>query len=132
MNRVKKEIILITILSFLNLMGCGYTTETISPNEYNKFEKENGQPSGIFVVLSDSARYHFNAQEYRIDNDTLFGEGVQVINDSEIPFNENIPINKIISISVEEPNKIYVFIGFITIVVPISILLYWAITWNNN
>ena len=84
------------------------------------------------MVLSDSARYHFNSQEYSIDNDTLYGEGVQVINDSEIPFDGNIPINEIVSISVEEPNKIYVFIGFITIVVPITILLYWAISWNSN
>lgn len=129
---MKRKIISITILSFFNFIGCGHTTEVINPTEYNEYEKENGQPSGIVVVLNDSVKYHFNSKEYSIDNDTLFGKGVEVINDSEIPFDGNIPMNRIKSISVEETNKSYVFIGFLTIVVPITILLYWAISFNSN
>jgi len=129
---MKKGIISITILSFLSFVGCGYTTESINPNDYNKYEKENGQPSGIYVMSNDSVKYYFVAQQYNIDNDTLFGKGVQVINNSEIPFEGNIPINRIRSIIVKEPDRSYIVIGFVTIVVPITILLYWAITWNNN
>lgn len=129
---MKKEIISIANLSFLNLIGCGYTTETINPNEYDKYEKENGQPSGIYVMSEDSVKYHFVGQEYSIVNDTLFGRGVQLTNGSEIPFDGNIPINKIKSISVEEPDRGYIVVGFLTIVVPVTLLLYWAITWDNN
>ncbi|MDH3267397.1 MAG: hypothetical protein OEM46_00945 [Ignavibacteria bacterium] len=126
------EVITITILSFLNFISCGYRIESFNPNEYNEFEKENGKPSEICVELNDSVKYHFADWGYNILNDTLYGNGIQVINDSDITVNGKIPINEVKSISVERPNRGYYFIGFLTIVVPIAILISWAIAWNNN
>jgi len=129
---MRKEFITITILSFLNFISCGYTIESLNPTEYNEFEKDNGKSSEIYVELNDSVKYHFADSGYNILNDTLYGNGTQVINDTNITFNGKIPINEVKSISVESPNRGYYFIGFLTIVVPIAILISWAIAWNNN
>jgi hypothetical protein len=129
---MRKEVITVTILSFLNFVSCGYTTESLNPNEFNDFEKENGKPSEIYVELNDSMKYYFSDGDYNILNDTLYGDGTQVTNDSDLILNRKIPISEVKSISVETPNRGYYFIGFLTIVVPIAILISWAITWNDN
>jgi len=131
-KRMRKEVIAVTILSFLNIVSCGYTTESLNPDEYNEFEKANGKPSEIYVELNDSMKYYFSDGDYNILNDTLYGNGTQVMNDSDLTFNRRIPISEVKSISVEMPNRVYCLIGFLTIVVPIAILISWAIAWNDN
>jgi len=84
------------------------------------------------VELNDSMKYYFSDGDYNILNDTLYGNGTQVMNDSDLTFNRRIPISEVKSISVEMPNRVYCLIGFLTIVVPIAILISWAIAWNDN
>jgi len=102
---MKRIIIAITTISFLNLIGC-YSLETISFPEYQKIERENGKPKEIFISAKDSAKYYFDDREYNIRNDTLVGKGIIIVSDVEQPFEGNIPLTEIESFQLEEINSI--------------------------
>jgi len=90
----KKIISSILIVTLLNLFGC-YSTEMFSPEEYLSYEQKEGKPDEIFVQTKDSLKYHFGAQYYDIENDTLIGIGSQVFTDYEKSFKGYIPISEI-------------------------------------
>jgi len=62
---MKKLIISITILSFMNLIGC-YYQEQMNPGEYKYDEKEQ-----LWLSTKDTT-YVLGEKDYHLENDTLF------------------------------------------------------------
>jgi hypothetical protein len=53
-----------------------YTTLiTMTVSKYQKIEAERGKSDEIYVISSDSTRYHFMKNDYYIEKDTLYGKG---------------------------------------------------------
>jgi hypothetical protein len=96
-----KLISLILIISIINLIGC-YSSEAVTLREYRKIEEEKGKPEKIYVLKGSNEEYHFAKSGYTIENDTLYGRGLKVVNHEKQPFEGKIPITDITSIELSE------------------------------
>jgi len=73
-----KNISIILILSLLySSIGCHTTTATLK-SEHN-LSKHLDEGRKLNIVTKDSVVYFFNAGTYKIEDDTLIGNGQQVI-----------------------------------------------------
>lgn len=98
---MKKEILSsILVVSLLNLFGC-YTTELVGPDEFVTYKEESGKTKDIYIVISDSVKYHFYLWQFNSARDTLFGQGSQIVDDIEQPFKGNIQVVDIESVQWE-------------------------------
>jgi hypothetical protein len=62
---MKKLIITVTLLSFLNLIGC-YYQEQMNPSKYSFDEEEDLQ------LTTKDTTYNIGEKDYYLENDTLF------------------------------------------------------------
>ena len=94
---IKKILISLVIISFLNYLGC-YTSEIITKNEIDQGTKKINLKEVISISTKDYKSYSFGANQYQIQNDTLFGTGVITKLGKQIPFKGKIAMNDIVSI----------------------------------
>lgn len=67
---MKKIIITLTIISFMNLIGC-YSYHTISKDELNQAEEY----SDLQVITKNKYVYEFDEGNYTISKDSIYGSG---------------------------------------------------------
>lgn len=67
---MKKSIITVTILSFLNMLGC-YSYHTITKEELNQAEEYNN----LQVITKNKYVYEFDEGNYTIGEDSIYGSG---------------------------------------------------------
>ena len=92
---MKKIIITITLLAFLNLIGC-YYQEQMNPDEY-KFDEN----STMKVTTKDTV-YNFNGNEYHLASDTLFGKVSKQLDKRRVLiYNVEIPLMDIEEVEVK-------------------------------
>jgi len=92
---MRKLIIVVTILSFLNLIGC-YYQEQMNPSDYAFDEK-----STMEVTTKDTV-YNFSGDDYYMINDTLIGKAsISLDARTTIQYHFDIPIEDIEEVEVE-------------------------------
>lgn len=67
---MKKIIITLTIISFMNLIGC-YSYQTISREELNQAEEYKD----LQVITKNKYIYEFDESNYTISEDSIYGSG---------------------------------------------------------
>ena len=130
----KKLISCILVAALLNLVGC-YSLEAVSPGEYKRIEKERGKPESIQVETGDDKEYHFVDLQYTIENDTLIGTGLMVVNNVKQPFGGKIPLANITSIKVSEFDShttVIVILGVVVLVLPLVYFIASRVSWANK
>jgi hypothetical protein len=99
----KKFIVFLLIPALLTqLYGC-YSTQDISKNEVAGL-KDGGD---LIVYTKDSTIYSFEASNYYISNDTLYGKGYVKFNeesDFKVPIEKSISLTNIDSAQQDEMN----------------------------
>ena len=95
---MKMLIIALTILSFLNLIGCHYQ-EQMNPGDYTFDEN-----STIKITTKDTV-YNFNGDDYHLVNDTLIAVVSKKLDErTTLKINFGIPVENIESVEVERSN----------------------------
>ena len=97
----RKIITVFLLISFLHFVGC-YSTETISIKKIKEGTEQIDFGKDIKIVTTEYNSYNFPAYNYQINNDTLYGNGTQIVFGNEIPFNGKIAMSDISSIKHEE------------------------------
>jgi hypothetical protein len=72
----------------------------------------------LFVITKDFTNYYFEAYNYQIINDTLYGSGTVTIDSLISPFKGSIPLQKIMNFEQNETDTgatILLFAGIISI-----------------
>ena len=124
-----KLISLMLIISLINLFGC-YSSEVVTLREYEKIEKEKGKPETIYVLKGSNEEYHFAKEGYTIENDTLYGRGLKVVNNEKQPFEGKIPVEDITTIELSKfdaGTTVLVILGIVALVFAI----YAAFSMSN-
>jgi hypothetical protein len=124
---IKKIVTYLLLFSFLHFVGC-YSTDIVAPNQYKKYIEKGEIPSEILVRLYNLKEYSFAPWSYIIKEDSLYGEGFELVNDSYQPFEGTIPLSQIQSIQFEKKdsektNKLVygmVLVGLLIIVVVLA------------
>jgi len=95
---MKKIFVSLTLISFLNLIGC-YYQEQMNPSEYNFDEKEE-----LHLTTKDTT-YNIGEKDYYLKNDTLFVTFRQKLDrQTTIKTLTEIPIKDIKSVEMEKTN----------------------------
>lgn len=95
---MKQQFLLCIIyILLLCLLGCSSTT-LVEVNKLELRSLKDDNPSEIFVTTTNSIQYHFNKNEYYIENDTLYGQGKIYLNDKNKNFEGKIALSNIESI----------------------------------
>ena len=93
---IKKLIITVTLISFVNLIGC-YYQEQMNPSDYSFNDKADME------IITKDTTYNLCGEDYYYKNDTLY---VSLTNNTgeQIPLRtlKSIPIDQIEIISVEK------------------------------
>lgn len=77
---MKKIIITLTIISFMNLIGC-YSYQTISREELNQAEEYKD----LQVITKNKYIYEFDESNYTISEDSIYGSGnLKLISDEKV------------------------------------------------
>jgi len=93
---MKKLIISITIISFMNLIGC-YYQEQMNPGTYN-FDEEDE----LHLTTKDTT-YNIGKKDYHLENDTLFVTFKKKLDrETTLKTVTEIPVNEIESVEVEK------------------------------
>lgn len=115
---MKKLIIVVTILSFLNLIGC-YYQEQMNPGDY-KFDEN----STMKITTKDTV-YNFNGDDYSLVNDTLIGIMPKKLDErTTLKIKFGIPVENIESVEVERSNTTLSILLGLGIVVGVMALLF--------
>jgi len=102
---MRKLIITINILSFLNLVGC-YYQEQMNPSKYNFDEEEKLQ------LTTKDTTYNIGKKDYYLENDTLFVTFRKTLDrQSTIKTVSEIPIRDIDSVKVEKFDGLKTLLG---------------------
>ena len=88
----RKIITVFLLISFLHFVGC-YSTETISIKKIKEGTEQIDFGKDIKIVTTEYNSYNFPAYNYQINNDTLYGNGTQIVFGNEIPFNGKIAMS---------------------------------------
>ena len=116
---MNKIIIIITIISFLNLIGC-YYQEQMTPDNYYFDENE-----ALKITTRDSV-YNMKSNDYFFENDTLFGTiRTELDAQSTLKTNLKIPVDEIETVEVERTNTLFTILSGFGII--IGILLLWLL-----
>ena len=116
---MRKIIITITILSFLNLIGC-YYQEQMTPSNYNFDENEE------LVIMTEDSMYSIYSDDYYLENDTVFATiRTKLDNQSTLKTNLEIPVDEIETVEVERTNTLLtILLGF---GITIGVLFIWLV-----
>ena len=98
---IKEIITSILLMSLLNFFGC-YSSEAVTLRDYRKIEEEKGKPEKIYVLKGVNEEFQFTKEKYIIENDTLYGKGLKVVDGKPEPFEGKIPVADITSIELTE------------------------------
>jgi len=119
---MKRLIISLTIVSFLNLIGC-YYQEQMKPADYS-FDESN-----IIKVTTKDTVYNLNGKDISLVNDTLFGKVSKKIDKSNvITFNLVIPVEDIEVVEVERSDTALLILLGLGIVVGVFVLAFLLTT----
>jgi len=123
---MKKLIISITILSFMNLVGC-YYQEQMNPSEFNFNEAEDVQ------ITTEDTTYNLNGKDYYYENDTLFAtKRIKLDAQSTLKTNIEIPVEEIKTVAVERTDVLgttFLLIG-VAIIVFLFAIADFGPSWN--
>jgi hypothetical protein len=97
-----KGISIVLILSLFHFwFGC-YSTKTKTFPEKNDLQSVLAKGEKLYLMNKDSSVYFFNAKTYKVNNDTLKGNGQKVINGSkQDPESFKIPVKDILQVEIE-------------------------------
>jgi len=97
---MKKLIIIVTILSFMNLIGC-YYQEQMTPADFNFNEKEDMQ------VTTKDTTYNLSGKDYYFENDTVFATVSKKLDKrTTLKFNIEIPVDEIDTVRVQRTDPL--------------------------
>ena len=84
---IKKIVTYLLLFSFLHFVGC-YSTDIVAPNQYKKYIEKGEIPSEILVRLYNLKEYRFSPWSYIIKEDSLYGEGFELLQAS--PYKDSL------------------------------------------
>ncbi|MCL4280541.1 MAG: hypothetical protein KJZ60_12820 [Ignavibacteriaceae bacterium] len=87
----------ILIVSLLNFVGCYSSEKILKEDIINGISKPDPKEE-IFITTMDSIKYHFNAYNYQLLNDTIYGQGKSSKNGIESPFDGKNSVDHILII----------------------------------
>ena len=115
---MKKFIITITIISFLNLIGC-YYQEQMNPGTYNFDEEEKLQ------LTTKDTTYNIGEKDYKLENDTLFVTFSKKLDrETTLKTVVEIPVENIESVEVKRSDSGLSFLLGLGVVVGLFALIY--------
>lgn len=130
-----KTIAIILILSLINIgFGC-YSDVLVKPSTSFYGEELENYPK-IAVFTKDKTIYEFNQQQYKIENDSLYGLGSEVISDTFyaklggykrdnlIPAHVELSLSDIENIEYEKLKKTETIIGIAALSIVVLVPLY--------
>ena len=118
---MKKIIISITTLSFMNLFGCHYQKQ-MNPGEFD-FED-----NWDMLVTAKDTVYNFESGDYYSTNDTLFAMVSKPLNDkSNLHYTISIPVESIETIEAQKMDML----GTLSIFGAIALVVYALSTMND-
>ena len=119
---VSKILITVLIISFLYYSGC-YSMETVSKSDLEVGDAEIDFSKEIIILTRDRSNYHFLPGNYKIVNDTLFGQyPVKDESDKKRKI-ISIPYDDIVSIKQEDIDEVSsagLSLGIVSIIVLIG------------
>ena len=77
----------------------------ITLSEYHEIETEYGKPGEIYLINSDTVRYHFMQDNFYIENNTLHGNGQSIL-EYQPSLYKKIALSDIEKIKVEKSNRL--------------------------
>jgi len=92
----RKIFISFQTIAFLNFIGC-YSSEVISKKEIDEGTQQIDFHQDISINTKDYKTYHFAANQYQVENDSLYGNGLVTKLGSEVPFRGKIAMDDILS-----------------------------------
>ena len=108
---MKKLIISITIISFMNLIGC-YYQEQMVPSDFNFNDEED-----IEVTIKDTT-YNLIGKDYYFENDRLFATvSKKIDNQTTLKYNIEIPVEDMKELNVKRTNI------FLTTILVVGVLI---------
>lgn len=117
---MKKIIISLTLISFLNLVGC-YYQEQMNPTEYKYDEKEE-----LWLTTKDTT-YVLGKNDYQYQNDTLFATlSKKLDRETTLKTNIEIPIEDVESVEVERTDVIAT-IGLTVVIILAVPVISWGL-----
>jgi hypothetical protein len=111
---MKKIIISITIISFLNLIGC-YSSKVIS-KDILIIENQEQKFNDLTIVNNESKRFEFTQGTYQVVNDTLFVNGLKPGANFMEQLDFNIALSDIEHLELDELNTLAT-VGFVSLIV---------------
>ena len=129
----KKILIMLLIISFLNFVGC-YSMQTATKTDIDLGNVEVDYRKEIFINTKDRSNYHFLAGNYKIVNDTLFGQYPGKEELDKNPTIISIPYNDIVSINQEDIDTIGTAgasLGIVAIIAVVAGLAILIIGFSN-
>ena len=128
-SRTITIISMVLVVSLMNLIGC-YSYKSVTLREYKQIEEEKGKPKTIYVLKGSNEEYHFSNKSYTIENDTLYGRGLKVVNHEKQPFEGKIPIADITLIKLSEFDSGITVLTILGIILTVS-LIYIVSSWSS-
>jgi hypothetical protein len=128
-SRTVKIISAALVVTLMNLTGC-YSYNSVTLREYKKIEEKKGKPETIYVLQGSNEEYHFSNMGYKIENDTLYGRGLKVVNHEKQPFEGKIPLAEITSIRLSEFDSGTTVLAILGIILTVS-LVYIVSAWSS-
>ena len=117
---MRKLIIVVTILSFMNLIGC-YYQEQMNPGDYTFDEN-----STMKITTKDTV-YNFSGDDYYLANDTLIAEVSKKLDrTTSLKLNVSIPVDDIEEVEVERSDtalSILLGLGIVVGVLALAFIL---------
>ena len=115
---MKKIIITITLISFLNLLGC-YYQEQMNPSEYNFDEKKE-----LHLTTKDTT-FSIGENDYYLKNDTLFVTFSKKLDgQSTLKMVAEISVKDIESVEVEKTNAALTLLATLGVIIGSVIVLF--------
>ncbi len=110
---MKKFVVTVTMLSFMNLVGC-YYQEQMNPSDFNFNDNEDMQ------VNTKDTTYNLGGGDYYYDNDTLIATFSKPLDErTKLKYTINIPVNSIEMIEVKKMDTLNttILIGILVLTV---------------
>jgi len=108
---MKKIIISLTILSFMNLIGCYYQKQ-MSPGDFNFNDAEDVQ------IITKDTTYNFSGKDYYFENDRLFAiVSKKIDKQTTLKYNIEIPVEDMKELNVKRTNI------FLTTILVVGVLI---------
>jgi hypothetical protein len=110
---MKKLVVTVTMLSFMNLVGC-YYQEQMNPSDFNFNDNEDMQ------LITKDTTYNLGGRDYYYDNDTLIATFSKPLDErTKLKYTINIPVNSIEMIEVKKMDTLNttILIGIIVLTV---------------